>query len=42
LDKFWAFISVSIVVLMGSLGIMLLVKMVLESTVKEHEPLKHI
>jgi hypothetical protein len=42
LDEFWAFISVSIVVLMGSLGIMLLVKMVLESTVKEHEPLKHI
>jgi hypothetical protein len=34
LDVFWTFISVSIVVLMSALGIMLLIKMVLESTVK--------
>jgi hypothetical protein len=37
LDLFWTFASVSIVVLMGSLGIMLLMKMVLGSTVKESE-----
>ncbi|HEX9262175.1 MAG TPA: hypothetical protein VF893_06565 [Candidatus Bathyarchaeia archaeon] len=35
LDVFWIFMSVSIVVLMGSLGIMLLIKMVLGTTVKE-------
>jgi hypothetical protein len=35
LSMFWTFVTVSIVVLMGSLGIMLLIKMVLESTVRE-------
>ena len=34
LNKFWTFASVSAVVIMGSLGIMLLIKMVLGSTVK--------
>lgn len=37
LDLFWTFASVSIVVLMGSLGIMLLMKMVLGSTVRGSE-----
>ncbi len=35
LSMFWTFVTVSIVVLMGSLGIMLLIKMVLESTIRE-------
>ena len=35
LDIFWNFVSLSAVVLMCSLGISLLIKMVLESTVKE-------
>jgi hypothetical protein len=35
MEKFWTFASLSIVVLMSSLGIMLLIKMVLGSTVKE-------
>ncbi len=34
LDKLWTFTTLSAVVIMGSLGIMLLIKMVLESTVK--------
>jgi hypothetical protein len=37
LDLFWTFASVSVVVLMGSLGIMLLMKMVLGSTVRGSE-----
>ena len=37
LDVFWNFASLSAVVLMCSLGISLLIKMVLESTVKESE-----
>jgi hypothetical protein len=35
IDIFWTFVSVSVVVLMSALGIMLLIKMVLGSTVKE-------
>jgi hypothetical protein len=35
LDIFWTFVSVSVVVLMSAMGIMLLIKMVLGSTVKE-------
>jgi len=37
LDIFWNFVSLSAVVLMCSLGISLLIKMVLESTIKESE-----
>jgi hypothetical protein len=37
LDLSWTFASVSVVVLMVSLGIMLLIKMVLESTIREAE-----
>ena len=37
LDLFWTFTSVSVVVLMGSLGIMLLIKMVLGSTIRGSE-----
>jgi hypothetical protein len=40
LDDFWTYASLSAVVLMGSLGIMLLIKMVLESTIREPEPSK--
>src|SRR4030067_2202015 len=35
LDTFWSFFFVSAVVLLSALGIMLLIRMVLESTVKE-------
>lgn len=35
LSTFWSFVFVSVVVLMSAFGIMLLIKMVLESTVKE-------
>jgi hypothetical protein len=42
LDLFWTFASVSVVVLMGSLGIMLLMKMVLGSTVRGSEHSKRI
>jgi hypothetical protein len=35
LDNFWNFVSASIVVLLCALGILLLIKMTLESTVKE-------
>src|SRR4030065_1140560 len=38
LDAFWNFFFLSVVVLMCSLGISLLIKMVLESTVKESQP----
>ncbi len=36
-DTFWSFVFVSVVVVMSALGIMLLIKMVLESTIKESE-----
>jgi hypothetical protein len=38
LDTYWTFVSVSVVVVMSALGIMLLIRMVLESTVKESKP----
>jgi hypothetical protein len=37
LDIFWTFVFVSAVVLMSALGIMLLIRMVLESTVRESQ-----
>ena len=42
LDAFWNFFFLSIVVLLCSVGILLLIKMVLESTVKESQGQKHI